>query len=141
MKEKINRRPAANKHGGFSLIELLIVSIISIIVLWGAIDFFNSQQKVFRQQSLQARNQANVRMGLYYISKDLINAGFTGGPFGIETAVRDAQQRGITNFRCSRPIPSILRQTLISRPCAWATRRREEIFMRAPLRAAPWTRL
>jgi len=95
----------ANKYGsgdrkaqGFTLIELLIVSVITIIVLYGAIDFFNTQQKVFRQQSLQARNQASVRMAMHFINKDLNNAGFTGGPFGVETAIQDARQRGVTNF-------------------------------------------
>lgn len=88
----------AQKSKGFSLVELMVVMIISFIVIWGAIDFFNEQQKVFRQQSLQAKNQGGMRMALYYITKDLTNAGFTGGPFGIETAILDAQQRVLVDF-------------------------------------------
>jgi prepilin-type N-terminal cleavage/methylation domain-containing protein len=98
MKKIFNHRATEKNLKGFTLIELMIVSVMSVIVIYGAIDFFNNQQKVFRQQSLQARNQANVRMALYYISRDLMNAGFSGGPFGVETAIKNAQDRSISNF-------------------------------------------
>jgi type II secretory pathway pseudopilin PulG len=79
---------------GYTLIELLVVSLISIIVIYAAIDFFNNQQKVFRQQASQARNQANLRLGLYYIAHDLMNAGYTGGPFGVEGEMYRAEATG-----------------------------------------------
>jgi len=69
---------------GYTLIELMVAGLISIIVIYAAFDFFNNQQKVFRQQAAQARNQANLRLGLYYLAHDLMNAGYTGGPFGLE---------------------------------------------------------
>jgi len=88
----------SRKFQGFTLIEILIVLVISSIVLLGAYTFFSQQQKTFRQQTEQARQQSNVRMALYYISQDLLNAGFTGTLFGIEGAINTALKNGISTI-------------------------------------------
>ncbi len=85
---KMNRnRDRENQAKGFTLIEILVVSIISMIVFWGAISFFQDQQEVFRRQSEQAEKQANLRIALYSLAKDLNLAGYSGTPWGVELPI------------------------------------------------------
>ena len=86
----------AKGKSGFTLIEVLIVLVVSAIVFLGAYEFFSQQQKTFNQQTAQARQQSNLRMAIYYLTQDLINAGFTGTPFGIEGAIYTAKDKGFS---------------------------------------------
>jgi len=81
---------------GFTLIELMIVIAISAIILLGAFSFFTRQQTVFDQQSEQAEKQANLRIALYYLAKDIALAGYTGTPWGVEAAIKSANQAGVS---------------------------------------------
>ncbi len=83
---------AKGPKAGFTLIELLVVMVISVIVLYGAFSFFERQQLVFNQQAAQAEKQANLRIALYYLSKDIALAGFTGTPWGVEHAISAANK-------------------------------------------------
>ena len=85
MKRILTKSRQAKDLKGFTLIELLVVTVIMVIVFWAALDFFNSQQTTFRVQASQSENQSNLRMGLFYLGRDVSDAGFTGSPFGIET--------------------------------------------------------
>jgi len=84
MSSALNKGLGGAREKGFTLIELMVALVLSFIVIYAAIDFFSNQQKVFRTQAQQARNQANIRLGLYYLAHDLSNAGFVGTPFGVE---------------------------------------------------------
>jgi len=84
------------RNKGFTLIELLVVLAIGSIVLLGALSFFERQQAVFNQQSEQAEKQANLRVAMYNLSRDIALAGYTGTPFGVEQAIEQAQTLGVS---------------------------------------------
>ena len=80
----------------FTLIELMVALLIAGIVFLGAFQFFSTQQKVFRQQAEHAERQSGVRTAAYYIAKDLMNAGYTGTPYGVESALHNAYLVGFS---------------------------------------------
>jgi len=94
------------KIQAFTLIELLIALVIGSIVFLGAYTFLAQQQKTFRRQTEAIRQQSSLRMVLYYITKDLANAGFTGTPLGLESAIQTAKENGYSMpARVVRTIP------------------------------------
>jgi len=84
------------RNKGFTLIELLVVLAIGSIVLLGAFSFFERQQAVFNQQSEQAEKQANLRVAMYFLARDIALAGYTGTGYGLEEAILGAEKMGVT---------------------------------------------
>jgi len=85
-----------SREKGFSLIEILVASAIGMVILYETFSFFVHQQNVFRQQTEQAEKQANLRIALYYLSKDIANAGYTGTPWGVELALYSMHKKGVS---------------------------------------------
>jgi len=63
-------------HQGFTLIELMIVMVISIIVIGGTIQAYQSQQNAQLAQKQVVEMQQNLRAALYFMSRDIRMAGY-----------------------------------------------------------------
>ncbi len=64
---------------GFSLVELMIALVITLILLAGIGQIFVSSKKSFTIQDSLARQQENGRYAIEIISQDLRRAGYWGG--------------------------------------------------------------
>jgi len=93
----------SHQKQGFSLLEIMVASAIGAVVLLAAIEFFMRQQNVFKQQSEQAARQADLRIAIYYLNKDLINAGYTGTPYGLQAVIYNT----IANSSSNPGLPSL----------------------------------
>ena len=61
---------------GFTLVELLIAMVISLIVMGAIYGTFKSQQDSFLVQSQVTSMQQNLRAGMYVMSRDIQMAGY-----------------------------------------------------------------
>jgi prepilin-type N-terminal cleavage/methylation domain-containing protein len=64
-------------EGGFTLVELMIVILISSLVMGTAYTIFSSHQKVYSNQKGVVNIQQNLRAGMYYISREIRLAGYS----------------------------------------------------------------
>jgi type IV pilus assembly protein PilW len=86
MNKQILRR--LNKHG-FTLVELLVAIAVAGIVMAGIYSSYYSQQKSYVAQEQVAAMQQNLRVGMYYMEREIRMAGCdpTGNAgAGIQTA-------------------------------------------------------
>jgi prepilin-type N-terminal cleavage/methylation domain-containing protein len=67
------------EEGGYSLIELLVAMVITLIVSGAIYGLLTSGQNAFRREPEVADRQQNIRIAMDLISKDIANAG-TGMP-------------------------------------------------------------
>lgn len=75
-----------NKTSGFTLIEVLIAMVVTLIIMGGAYSVFNSQQKTTVIQTNVSDAQQSLRAALDFISRDIRMAGYDpemSGNFGI----------------------------------------------------------
>ena len=63
---------------GFTLIEVLIVLVVSGIIMTGIYSAFQTQQDSYLAQEQVAEMQQNLRAGLYIMTKELRMAGYDG---------------------------------------------------------------
>lgn len=63
---------------GFSLVELMVALVISLILLGGVIKIYESSKQAYRAQDSQARLQENGRFAMYFLAKDIRMAGYMG---------------------------------------------------------------
>ena len=74
---------------GFTLIEILIAMTISSIVVGIIYAYFSSSSRAYTAQSVSARVQQSIRVGVEYMVYDLRMAGFSPAAddgFGVEEA-------------------------------------------------------
>ena len=64
---------------GFSLVELMVAMVISLILLGGISQIFFSSKKSFTIQDALGRQQENGRYAIVTMSADLRRAGYRGG--------------------------------------------------------------
>jgi type IV pilus assembly protein PilW len=74
--------PAVNR--GFSLVELMVALVITLILLAGIGQIFLSSKKSFTIQNALGRQQENGRYVLDTLAQDLRRAGYLGGALKIE---------------------------------------------------------
>ncbi len=67
-----------NKHKGFSVIELMIAMVLSLIVLGGLFTIFISNKQNFELQKGLSMIQQNSRFVIDALQKDIQNAGYMG---------------------------------------------------------------
>lgn len=72
--------PARHRHGGFSLIELMIAMVLGIILTAGVVTLFVHSRQSFSQDENVARMQDEGRYALQEIARDLQMAGYVGEP-------------------------------------------------------------
>ena len=76
------RLPALNR--GFSLVELMVALVITLILLAGIGQIFLSSKKSFTIQNALGRQQENGRFVLDTLAQDLRRAGYLGGALKVE---------------------------------------------------------
>jgi len=64
--------------GGFSLVELMVAMIISLLLLGGVIQIFTGTKNTFLSQEGHSRLQENARFALGRMSEDIGAAGYLG---------------------------------------------------------------
>lgn len=72
--------PARHRHGGFSLIELMIAMVLGIILTAGVVTLFVHSRQSFSQDENVARMQDEGRFALQEIARDVQMAGYVGEP-------------------------------------------------------------
>ncbi len=65
-----------NYDGGFTIVELMVGSVISLIVLGIAFSMFNVQRKVFSVQEQRSEMQQNVRAAMDMMVREIRMAGY-----------------------------------------------------------------
>lgn len=64
------------KRRGFTIVEILIAMTLSLILLAGAYKVFTSQEKTYGTQGQLTEAIQNARVGLDFITRDLLMAGY-----------------------------------------------------------------
>jgi len=85
----LKERITSGGKAGFTLVELLIALAVSSIVLLAVISLFVYQTRSYNQQSQLARNQAQLRGALQFMTRDIRLAGYTGLALGIDRQNKD----------------------------------------------------
>ncbi len=78
-------KPLRYKQKGLTLVEMMIAFTLSMVLVLGLLQIFDSNKKSFSLQSGIARLQENGRIGLEFLGRDFRSAGFMGcatGGFG-----------------------------------------------------------
>lgn len=65
-----------NNKSGFTLIEVLIAMVVSLVIMGGAYMFFNSQQRQTTTQTNISDAQQTLRAAMDFISRDVRMAGY-----------------------------------------------------------------
>ena len=81
---------------GFSLVELMVALLITLILTAGIAQIFLGSKKSFNIQETLGRMQENGRYAIDSISSDVRRAGYWGGNADI-TAIEDYTPGGVTN--------------------------------------------
>jgi type IV pilus assembly protein PilW len=89
-----SKLPAFNR--GFSLVELMVALLITLILLAGIGQIFLSSKKSFVIQDSLGRMQENGRYAMETVAQDVRRAGFWGGNADI-TAIKDYTPGGVSN--------------------------------------------
>lgn len=66
-----------DRHGGFSLVELMVAMLLSLVLLAGVVTIFISSRATYERTDQVSRLQENGRFALDSIVRDLRSAGFT----------------------------------------------------------------
>ena len=91
---KISKQPGRNR--GFSLVELMVALVITLILLAGIGQIFLSSKKSFVIQDSLGRMQENGRYAMETLAQDVRRAGYWGGNADI-TTIKDYTPGGISN--------------------------------------------
>ncbi|MCO7222871.1 PilW family protein [Pleionea sp. CnH1-48] len=75
-------RYSIKKSSGFSLLELLIASVLGLILLAGVISLFLGSRTTFTMQEQMANVQTDGRFALMFLERHIENAGWIEGDFG-----------------------------------------------------------
>jgi type IV pilus assembly protein PilW len=80
-------------QNGYTMIELMVVTAMSLFIMMGVYTIYNTQQKTWIVQDQVAAMQQNLRSAMYYMERDIRMAGYDptrSGNFGIEEAKPDS---------------------------------------------------
>jgi len=75
------------KQTGFTLIELMVAMVISLMLMAGTISIFISNKQVYRVSEASSRVQESARFALNFLKRDIRMAGFMGC-LGIASGVK-----------------------------------------------------
>ncbi|MCG6973677.1 MAG: prepilin-type N-terminal cleavage/methylation domain-containing protein [Desulfobacterales bacterium] len=81
---KPNRTPSRMSNQGFTLMELMIALVVSLLALGAIYSTFQSQHKSYRVQQETADMHQNIRAAMYYMQREIRMAGCD--PIGIANA-------------------------------------------------------
>ena len=75
MKAKAKAKPETGPQTGFSLIELMVAMLITLIVSGAIFGLLSTGHSAFRREPELSDRQQNIRLAMDIISKDVVNAG------------------------------------------------------------------
>ena len=78
---KPSPREAPRPESGFSLVELMVALVVTLIVSGAVYGLLTSGQSAFRKEPAMADRQANIRAAMDMIVSDLRGAGVGMPPF------------------------------------------------------------
>jgi prepilin-type N-terminal cleavage/methylation domain-containing protein len=81
------------REKGFSLIELMVAMVVTLIISGAVFQLVTAGQSAFRKEPAVADRQQNIRMGLDLISQDLFQAG-SGVPEFAQVFTRNLDKTG-----------------------------------------------
>lgn len=87
------RTEAVLKNTGFTIVELMVAMVISLLVMGAIYSTFQVQQKSYIHQERVAAVQQNLRAAMYYMTREIRMVGYdpTGSSnFGIVAAASDS---------------------------------------------------
>lgn len=87
------RTEAVLKNMGFTIVELMVAMVISLVVMGAIYSTFQVQQKSYVHQERVAAVQQNLRAAMYYMTREIRMVGYdpTGSSnFGIVAAASDS---------------------------------------------------
>lgn len=68
----------AGRHGGFTIVELMVAMVISLLLLGGVVAIFTSSKGTYERLERLSRTQENGRFALDAIVRDIRSAGYMG---------------------------------------------------------------
>jgi len=71
-------RVSGSRHGGFSVIELMVAMVISLLLLGGVVTIFISSKGTYERVERLSRTQESGRFALDAIVRDIRSAGYMG---------------------------------------------------------------
>ena len=117
----MRQSPRRHRSHGFTIIELMVATMLSSVVLLAVYFVFISNTQQYYVQEQLVRMQESMRFGMEYLKNDLRNAGRLGVANGIEiggglqVAGRDpqlcpsrSQLHGVELFEDDRGSPNVL---------------------------------
>ncbi len=104
------------RRSGFSLIELMIVALLTAVVLGGVYQTLAVQEKSYEAASLLMRDQESLRTALGILESELREVSSIGGSDIGGSDISEATTRGIT-FRAQRKTAFVCK---LSRGDKWA---------------------
>ena len=96
MSNETNLYKLSGRNRGFSLVELMVALVITLILLAGIGQIFLSSKKSFTIQESLGRMQENGRYAMETLAQDVRRAGFWGGNADI-TTIKDYTPGGASN--------------------------------------------
>lgn len=72
---------ARDRQAGFSLVELLVAMVVTLLVSGAVFGLMTSGQGAFRREPELVERQQNIRAAMAIIERDLLSAGTSMGPF------------------------------------------------------------
>jgi type IV pilus assembly protein PilW len=89
MKHKQKHISLKCSNQGFTMIELMIAMVVSLLALAAIYSTFLAQHRSYQVQRETSDMQQNIRVAMYYMQREIRMAGsdpFKAGPFGITAA-------------------------------------------------------
>jgi len=96
MKHRSKHVPAPRRCRGFSLVELMVALVITLILMAGVSQIFLGSKQSYTLQDQMARMQENGRYAIETLAADLRRAGYMGGNADI-SKITDNTPEGISN--------------------------------------------
>lgn len=76
---KQENRTHCSRQYGFTLIEIMVASVLGIVILAGVMQIYFGSKQSFHLQNQMAELQQNQRIALEFLTRDIRMAGFTEG--------------------------------------------------------------
>ena len=104
------------KTGGFTIVEIMIALLLSVVLLGGVVQVYSSSKQSYRVAENVARMQENSRFAMNILTKEIRMAGFS--PCPVQTQIANVLVGGstnATNFGTGATLPSSMAYPILYR--------------------------
>jgi len=70
--------PVISKMRGFSLVELMVAALLSLLIMVGVVQIFISNKHTYNTQQGLSQVQESGRFAMHFLGKEIRNVGYTG---------------------------------------------------------------